>query len=102
VADEPKNPEVTEVDLTDDSYVDDATIQEKRRRISGPGAADFLTAQGGVDRPGIDKGDAALRGDQVVGIDRLVPDLESDDNPSHSERTVYQPAGSRTEKTEKK
>lgn len=98
MADESKNREITEIDITDDGYVDEATIKEKRRRISGPGAADFLTAQGGADLPGLDKGDAALRDEHVVGIDRLVPDLETDDNPSHTERTVYQPDGSRKEK----
>lgn len=53
--------------------------------VSGPGAADLLTAQGGLDRPETDaeKGTGSLRDDAIVTAatgHRLVPDLEAPDN----------------------
>ena len=49
--------------------------------ISGPGAADFLTAQGGIDQPGAGKGTSNLK-DQGIADDtpRLEPALEADED----------------------
>lgn len=70
-------------------------IRRPGREISGPGAADFLAASGGLDRPENDpsKGTAALRGEGLVDRERLVPHLDEPD--SSSERQVLTPDASK-------
>ena len=60
----------------------------RRREISGPGAADFLTAQGGLDLPESDpaKGTNVVRGDSALTDEPLAPHL--DDPDPHTERRV--------------
>ena len=61
------------------------------REISGPGAADFIAAPGGLDMPENDpaKGTGSLRGEGLVDRERLYPHL---DEPSPtSEREVLTP-----------
>ena len=62
----------------------------KKSRISGPGAADFLTAQGGVDFPETDssKGMAQTRDEGVVNAADLEPDLEAPDPDSTREQSI--------------
>lgn len=65
----------------------------EKRRISGPGAADFLTAQGGEDIPGASpsKGDTDLQADAPLTDARnLEPDLgvDTDAVPHNRERGV--------------
>jgi hypothetical protein len=64
------------------------------REISGPGAADFLAASGGLDMPENDpsKGTGALRGEGLVDRERLVPNLDEPDPTS--EREVLTPDAS--------
>jgi hypothetical protein len=63
-----------------------------KRTVTGPGAADFVTAQGGIDVPenSTDKGTGQLRGDQAIAGDgsRLQPDLEVEENSSDDKPTV--------------
>jgi hypothetical protein len=67
----------------------------KKFKISGPGAADFLTAPGGIDFPETDpsKGTAqATRGEGLVDDPRaLEPDLEAPDPVSEREREIIPP-----------
>lgn len=68
---------------------------KKKLEISGPGAADFLTSQGGLDRPETDpsKGMAQTRDEGIV-IDEgetLVPDLDAPDPTVTRERGVTPP-----------
>jgi hypothetical protein len=54
----------------------------KKSRISGPGAADFLTAQGGLDRPETDpsKGMTQTRDEGMLDdAGTLEPDLDAPD-----------------------
>ena len=68
----------------------------KKSRISGPGAADFLTAQGGVDFPETDpsKGmaqtrDEGIRDEGIVGnAADLEPDLEAPDPDATREQSI--------------
>jgi hypothetical protein len=63
----------------------------KKSRISGPGAADFLTAQGGVDVPETDpsKGMAQTRDEGIVNdAADLEPDLEAPDPDATRERSI--------------
>ena len=63
----------------------------KKSRISGPGAADFLTAQGGVDFPETDpsKGMAQTRDEGIVGnAADLEPDLEAPDPDATREQSI--------------
>jgi hypothetical protein len=58
-----------------------------RVAISGPGAADFLTAQGGLDRPESGaKGMAGTRGEGPFETRRLVPRLGPDSEAYPGER----------------
>lgn len=60
------------------------TDVKKKFKISGPGAADFLTAPGGVDLPETDpsKGMTQTREDGIVSDgEQLEPDLEPPDPP---------------------
>jgi hypothetical protein len=62
-----------------------------KRRISGPGAADFLAAPGGEDIPGVSpsKGETDVKGDTPLTDARnLTPDLGDDTDavPHHKER----------------
>lgn len=63
-----------------------------KRTISGPGAADFIAAQGGIDFPedAPDKGTGQLRDDQAIAGDdaRLTPDLEVEENTSDDKPTL--------------
>jgi hypothetical protein len=63
----------------------------QKRRISGPGAGDFLGAPGGEDIPGVSpsKGEADVRHDAPLTDSRnLEPDLGDDTDavPHHKER----------------
>ena len=60
----------------------------RRREISGPGAADFLTAPGGLDLPESDpsKGTNVVRGDSALTDQPLAPHL--DDPDPHTERRI--------------
>ena len=67
----------------------------KKLKISGPGAADFLTAPGGIDFPETDpsKGSAqATRGDSLLDDpEALEPDLEPPDPALEREREIIPP-----------
>jgi hypothetical protein len=67
----------------------------KKFEITGPGAADFLTSQGGLDRPETDpsKGMTQTRDDGVVvnDADTLVPNLDAPDPAVTRERGVTPP-----------
>lgn len=75
----------------------------KRREISGPGAADFLAAPGGVDMPESDpsKGTRGARGDEgaLVGGDSegLAPQL--DERERGNERRWESGVGMRRSRT---
>jgi len=63
----------------------------RKRRISGPGAADFLAAPGGEDIPGVSpsKGDTEVKSDTPLTDPRnLEPDLGDDTDavPHNKER----------------
>jgi hypothetical protein len=68
----------------------------KKMKISGPGAADFLTAPGGIDFPETDasKGSGqATRGDGLTDdAQALEPDLDAPDPALEREREVTPPA----------
>ena len=68
----------------------------KKLKISGPGAADFLTAPGGTDFPETEpsKGSAqANRGEGLLDdAKELEPDLEAPDPARQRERDVTPPA----------
>jgi hypothetical protein len=62
-----------------------------KSKISGPGAADFLTAQGGVDLPETDssKGMGQTRGEGIVNdAADLEPDLEAPDPDATREQSI--------------
>ena len=66
-------------------------MANQKRRISGPGAADFLTAQGGEDIPGVSpsKGETEVeREAPLTDARNLEPDLSDDTDavPHHKER----------------
>lgn len=85
----------------DGQVSDEQPAKRPGREISGPGAADFLAASGGLDMPENDpsKGTGALRGEGLVDRERLVPNL---DEPSPtSERQVLTPDPARPGKTKK-
>jgi hypothetical protein len=68
-------------------------MANRKRRISGPGAADFLTAPGGEDLPGVSpsKGDREIAGEAPLTDARnLEPDLTDDGDavPHNKERGV--------------
>jgi len=66
----------------------------KKFKISGPGAADFLTAQGGVDFPETDpsKGMAQTRDEGVINdASTLEPDLDPPDPTVEREREIIPP-----------
>ena len=68
-------------------------MANEKRRISGPGAADFLTAPGGEDLPGVSpsKGETEVQGEAPLTDSRnLEPDLADDTDavPHHKERGV--------------
>ena len=69
--------------------------KQKKLKISGPGAADFLTAPGGTDFPetGPSKGATqATRGEGLVDDpEALEPDLEAPDPALERERDVTPP-----------
>lgn len=95
--DEPAADAVKSGNVGEGSESGDRTVSGDRdrrrpgREISGPGAADFLAASGGLDMPENDpsKGTASLRGEGLVDRERLVPHLDEPD-PS-SEREVLTP-----------
>ena len=67
-------------------------MANKKRRISGPGAADFLTAPGGEDIPGVSPSNESELAEKSPLTDprNLEPDLEDDVDqiPHHLERGV--------------
>lgn len=69
-------------------------MADKKFRISGPGAADFLTSEGGIDFPETDpaKGMAQTRDEGVINDETtLEPDLEAPDPAVTRERGVTPP-----------
>ena len=77
-------------------------MADKKFKISGPGAADFLTAEGGLDLPETDpnKGMTQTRDEGVLDDARtLEPDLEAPDPAVTREREVTPPnrGGQRSE-----
>ena len=63
----------------------------RKRIIHGPGASDFVTAQGGIDFPesGTDKGTGQLRDeDSLTSESRVTPELEVDENSSDDKPTM--------------
>jgi hypothetical protein len=73
--------------------VEDTRMADRpKRKISGPGAADFIGAPGGADLPenATDKGTGLLRDEQAIAADdsRLTPDLEVDENDSDDKPTL--------------
>lgn len=63
----------------------------KKSRISGPGAADFLTSQGGIDRPETDssKGMGQTRDEGLLdNAADLEPDLEAPDPDATREQSI--------------
>ena len=68
-------------------------MDSRKRKISGPGAADFLAAQGGEDIPGASGSKGATEVDKdapLTDAKNLEPDLAIDTNTgtSHKERGV--------------
>jgi hypothetical protein len=64
-----------------------ADTRHDRLSISGPGAADFIAAAGGLDMPGVDKGTADLReGGLTADTRRLTPRLGPDTEAEPGER----------------
>ena len=64
---------------------------DRKRTISGPGAADFLTSPGGEDLPGTSasKGMAQTRGESILGDARdlepgLIPEADAQPPERHS------------------
>ena len=69
-------------------------MAEKKLRISGPEAADFLTSEGGIDFPETDpaKGMAQTRDEGVINDETtLEPDLDAPDPAVTRERGVTPP-----------
>jgi hypothetical protein len=67
---------------------DDST---RKRIIHGPGASDFVTAQGGIDFPetGIDKGTGQLRDEEsLTNESRVTPELEVEEQSSEDKPTL--------------
>jgi len=87
----------------DERHAPDEGRPAKRsgREISGPGAADFIAAPGGLDLPesDADKGTGTIRGEGLVDRERLFPNLDEPD-PS-SERQVLTPDAPRPDKSQK-
>jgi hypothetical protein len=70
--------------------VEEANV-DKKSTISGPGASDFLTAEGGIDFPETDasKGMGQTRDEDLVGnAAELEPDLDAPDPATERERTI--------------
>lgn len=69
-----------------DAARDDSRAE--RRVISGPGAADFIAAVGGVDTPESDpaKGTAVTRGEGLANISRFTPNLDEPRPETERER----------------
>ena len=66
-------------------------MANRKRRISGPGAADFIAAPGGEDIPGVSpsKGESNLIEESpLTDAHNLEPDVQDDahDIPHHMER----------------
>ena len=68
-------------------------MADKKFTISGPGAADFITAQGGLDRPGTDpaKGTSELNDEGIVNQESVEPALDAPDPAVTRERGVTPP-----------
>jgi hypothetical protein len=80
-----------------DDRQDEAASIERAREISGPGAADFLTAPGGIDTPETDpaKGTrGAHDAGRLTDASRLVPRL--DQPRAETERAIEAPEGDET------
>ena len=67
----------------------------KKLKISGPGAADFLTAPGGIDTPETDPSKGSAQATRVEGLtddpEALEPDLEAPDPATEREREIIPP-----------
>ena len=69
--------------------------KSKKLRISGPGAADFLTASGGIDVPETEPSKGAAQATRVEApVDEagaLEPDLDAPDPAKEREREIIPP-----------
>ena len=77
-------------------------MTDRKRTISGPGAADFLTSTGGEDRPesSPSKGMGSTRDEADLTNPRnLVPDLGPDNEAEPGERPTAAKPDRRTELT---
>jgi hypothetical protein len=84
-----KRPGNTPVEQQERSTKDVEASRQDEIAITGPGAADFLTAQGGLDRPesGSGKGMGQTRGEGLTSdTKRLVPRLGPDSEEFPGER----------------
>jgi hypothetical protein len=67
----------------------------KKLKISGPGAADFLTAPGGIDVPETEPSKGAVQATRVEGLTddpkALEPDLDPPDPVQQREREIIPP-----------
>jgi hypothetical protein len=67
------------------------TVANQKRKISGPGAADFIAAPGGLDLPenSPDKGTSIQRDDSpMTDVRNLDMDFEPEDPATATERTI--------------
>jgi len=95
-----KRPENTPVEQQERSPADVKATHHSQIAITGPGAADFLTASGGLDRPetGPGKGMAQTRDEGILSdprhlAPRLGPDAEGFPGERHPEEQM---SGSQT------
>jgi len=90
--------------VPDSPGADDQTPKRRGREISGPGAADFLAAPGGLDMPENDpaKGTGALRQEGLVDRERLYPNLDEPDPSSEREVLTPNPSQSRPDQKPKR
>jgi len=92
VAEERKRPGNTPVEQQERSPHDVESTRRSKLAISGPGAADFLTASGGLDRP--ESGSKGMTGDEGPLSDprrlapRLGPDTEAVPGERHPEEQM--------------
>ena len=86
-ADQHERPGNTPVEQQERDPNQTGDTRHERLSISGPGAADFIAATGGLDMPGFDKGPADLNeGGLTSDTRRLTPRLGPDDEAEPGER----------------
>ena len=76
-------------DQNQDSRATNTPAPERRREISGPGAADFIASPVGLDLPESDpaKGMAGTHG-EAVAVGPVAPDLDEPEGKAERQRTV--------------